>query len=84
LCGVVDESLQIFDGAVDEDTRGVMAGCVPWEKGIRASCQDEDIIWDCLPRGAGDKFVLGVDFGDFCVEVVIQGAWRAGRILWFH
>jgi hypothetical protein len=48
-----------------------VAGCVSWEKGIGASCEDENVVGDGLAGGAGDKLVLGVDFGDLGVEVVV-------------
>ncbi len=73
--------MQVFDGTVDKDTCGVVAGCVSREKGIRASRKDEDIVWNCLARGAGDEFVLGMDLGDLRIEVVVEGAQWTGRIL---
>ena len=48
-----------------------MAGRVSREKSIGAGGEDEDIVGDGFARGAGDEFVLGVDLGDFGVEVAV-------------
>ena len=73
------EVLQIFDRAVDEDAFGIVARCVSGEEGVGTSCEDEDVVGDCFARGGGDCFLLGVYFGDFGVEVVVEGSfWDSG------
>lgn len=81
FCRECYEVLQIFDCAVDEDAFGVVAGCVSGEEGIGAGCQDEDVVRDCFARGGRDCFLIGMYLGDFGVEVVIEGAFWDGGIL---
>lgn len=69
----VDQSLQIGDGAVDEDPLGIVAGRVCWKDGVRSCGENEDVVWDGVAGGCLDGLVAGVDLGDACVEVVVEG-----------
>lgn len=69
----VDQSLQIGDGAVDEDSLGIMTGRMCWKDGIRSCSENEDIVWDRVAGGCLDGLVAGVDLGDARVEVVVEG-----------
>lgn len=68
---VIDQFLQVFNGAVHEDTFGVVTRRVFWDQGIGAGGKDEDIVGDYFAGGAGDEFFVRVEGGYFGVEVVV-------------
>lgn len=65
--------LEVGDGAVDEDTFGVVAGGMPREDGIASCGEDEDVVGDFFTGGAGDGFGGRVDGCYEGVEVVGEG-----------